>query len=813
MRTSRFLLTLAIALIPLTVAAQTTRSPLPEAGDQPALAPVPTADVVAGATLATADQAAATTEASAAAQTPQPAASQAASTLTDQTKSDYVSPPKNILDFGVRGTSISGDKGRYEPYRDMGNGLFLEKLRLSKETSNNWFMDLAGDHVGRKDQRLRASFVRPGTFNAEVQWDQIPLLSSDTTRVLYTSPSPDVLTINDAIQAQVQANTSALGALVQANAMPIDVKQRWYTGSGKAEYIATPELTLNVSFNRTNRNGTELFGGSFGHGNLIETVAPVKDQLTNSSGGAEFAQGPVLVRAGYTASLYHNDYSSLTFDNPFRAVDIASASSRGRTSLAPSDSMFTVNGLASFKMPARSRVTAYISEGTLKDAAGTPILPQTVNTATTGLAPLERTTVDGQARTSAANLTFTSRPSRDVDIDVRYRYYNYDNRTPLFSTFQRVQYDNSISTSTTASETKPYSITRKDFDADVQYSPVEAVAIGVGFSNLGNDRTYRAYGATSENVARVTLDSVGNKWFSLRTKFEHSARTATLDQEAYDEMVADGEQPGMIQFDIAPRNRNEVTVIGSAMPGANMSISVSMAAGKDDYTKSLFGLRNDQHRLYSAEFDSSPAENVTLSAAYSYRAVPGALALAPGQPGRPVHRRVAQLGRQQQRPRALDLGDGRLLEDCREDGREVQLRPQPRAVALRVPAGAGGRRDASRRIHDARHDAAAAEPAAADAQPVEPRDGRRHLRAHRPYRDRHVVPGTSRYLGERLWVRPGGQQPAGDRQRPPGRLHLRALHRQHGLGTVNGEVVDKGFWGSGVLGFPGSGSRVLRSRF
>ena len=33
------------------------------------------------------------------------------------------------IDFGVRGTTLDGDAARYERYRDLGDGLFLESRR------------------------------------------------------------------------------------------------------------------------------------------------------------------------------------------------------------------------------------------------------------------------------------------------------------------------------------------------------------------------------------------------------------------------------------------------------------------------------------------------------------------------------------------------------------------------------------------------------------------------------------------------------------------------------------------------------------
>ena len=65
------------------------------------------------------------------------------------------------IDFGVRGTSADGDAARYERYRDLGDGLFVEGLRLNR-AHNGWFMDLTADHVGRRDQRYLLDLARPG---------------------------------------------------------------------------------------------------------------------------------------------------------------------------------------------------------------------------------------------------------------------------------------------------------------------------------------------------------------------------------------------------------------------------------------------------------------------------------------------------------------------------------------------------------------------------------------------------------------------------------------------------------------------------
>lgn len=564
MRAPRLLLSSALALLPLTASAQTTpATPAPSAQPPAAVAP----------------------------------------------------SWSGVFDFGVRGTSLDGDGARYERYRDLGDGLFLEAARLSRERSG-WLLDFEAEHAGRRDQRYTASAVKPGKLEAWFRWDQIPMLLSRTTRTLYTGVGTGTLSIDDALQAQVQAQPSAIAGVFGQFANQFETRTRRHIAEAGVAYAASAAMTLKANFRHTNREGTIPFGGSFGHSSLVELPAPTQHNLTESDASAELARDPLILRAGYTGSWFHNDVTSVVFDNPFRATDSASVPSRGRLTLAPSSSFIGVNGLASVKLPHRSRATAYVSVGRLADA-GEALVPQTINTANT-TAPLDRTTVDGKAHTSSVNLNFVSRPNRHVDMNVRYRMYDYDNQTPEFAMTQRVTYDNAPSAVSPAVHTEPFSVLRHTFDADFRVIPRNGISAGVGFTRLGEDRTHRIFESTTDNVVRLTFDTVGNQWVTLRTKYEHARRRGVGIEEGERELAAIAEQPGMRHFDIAARDRNRVTILGSMTPVPNVGVSLSVAAGKDDYRESLFGLRDNTHRVYGAGVDVTPGERVILSTSYSY---------------------------------------------------------------------------------------------------------------------------------------------------------------------------------------------------
>jgi MtrB/PioB family decaheme-associated outer membrane protein len=533
-----------------------------------------------------------------------------------------------VIDVGVRGTALNGDAARYERYRDLGDGLFLQRLQVNRE-ANGWFLDLSGDNVGRRDQRFQGDFVKPGKFKGFAMWDQIPMLISRTTRTLFVeniSAEPNMLTIDDAIQAQTQANPASIVNLFNTLSVPFDTKSRRNRAQGGFEYLATPEFTVRTNIQFTDREGTLPYGGSFGHSSLVEFPAPIRHTLTDVQGNAEYSRNAILLRAGYTGSFFHNDATTAIFENPFRLTDLSTAPSRGQLSLAPSSSFVTVNGMASVRLAHRTRATAYVSVGTLKDA-GDPLMPQTVNTANL-TAPIERNYVEGEARTTGVTLTFTSRPNRYLDVNVNYRSYDYDNRTPVFSMTQRVSYDNAPSNLASPVHSEPFGVVRGTLDADVRVLPVPGVSAGVGYSRVHEKRNLRIFESTTDNVMRATVDSFSTGMFSLRTKYEHAERRGEGIEHGEAELIEIGEHPGMRHFDVAPRDRDRVTIVGTLTPTGTFSLNGSIAAGKDDYRlelprtglplEDLFGLRDNSHRVYTAGLDAVPTDRVTVGGSYSF---------------------------------------------------------------------------------------------------------------------------------------------------------------------------------------------------
>ena len=536
------------------------------------------------------------------------------------------SPANGSLDFGLRTTDVSGDPARLQRFRDIGDGAFLERARLERQGSN-WFLDVTAEHVGRRDQRYTASAKAAGKLKLLFEWDQIPLFIGRDTRTLFSVASPGVLRIADDIRQGIQAGRLQLADVV-GRASGLEVRSRRDTARLDLVYSATRALDLTLKLRTARRDGTMPWGASFGFNNAAEAPAPIDTRTTDLDAGVEWTNQHGMLRVGYDASSFTNHVGSLVWDSPWRFTDGPSGTvgSQGRLALWPSSHTRGVSAAGSMKLPAGSRFAANLAVG--RWTQNENLLPYTINTVLIN-APLQRPTAEGEAATLAMNYTFTSRPTRYVWLNARYRYYDFDNRTPPFTASGKVTMDTSQATNGHTSE--PLGYTRRNLDVDAAITPAAFTSVRVGYSRAVDDRTFRIFARTTDDVVRASVDAVAARVVTLRAIVEHAVRRgSSFDEELLDEI---GEQPMLRHFDVADRDRNRVTGLVQLTPAPFLGLSASASIGKDDYRNSGFGLRNNENRTYAFTADVTPRDEVTAGISYTrerYTARQNSRTAAPG---------------------------------------------------------------------------------------------------------------------------------------------------------------------------------------
>jgi MtrB/PioB family decaheme-associated outer membrane protein len=519
---------------------------------------------------------------------------------------DAAAQTRGSADVGVRLGDVSGDQTRFQRFRDVGDGVAVERFRFEHE-GERWLFSLRGDHAGRRDQRYMVEYLHGGKLAVSFVWDQVPQLISGDTRTLFVAEAPGTFRIDRAIQQALEANPAQLAGFVPA-ARGVDVRSRRDIAAFSLGYAATPDVDMTFNLKTTLRDGTMPWAVTFGHSNLVELPAPIDARTTDVAAGIEWANARRSLRIGYDGSLFSNYVPALVWDNPWRLTDSPTAGgSQGRAALPPGSSLHAVTAVGGLPLPARSRVTGSVTLGAWRQ--NDQLLPFTINSALA--APqLPRQTAEAQARTVAMNYSVTSRPVRMVWLNARYRYHEFDNRTPRFETPVRVRLDQAI---VAAHAPVALSSTRHNLDLDASLRPLPATSFSLAYGRAQVDRTHRIFGRTTEDVIRVSADTALARIVTVRGIVEHAERAGSrFDAEA----LPDSEQPAMRHFDLADRTRDRVTALVQVTPVPAVGISASAARGQDDYRNSGFGLRDSETTSYTVALDLVPDERINAGLSF-----------------------------------------------------------------------------------------------------------------------------------------------------------------------------------------------------
>jgi MtrB/PioB family decaheme-associated outer membrane protein len=520
-------------------------------------------------------------------------------------------------EFGGRLTSIAGDPGRFQRYRDLRSGPTLDRVRY-RRTRDAWLFGVEADHTGYRDQRYLVRVERPGRFGASFEWDQVPLFYTDITQSPFTEADA-VFALADAGQFAVQ-NGSTTAGVFSGDLRRFDTRSRRDTAALKLSYVVTRDIDLHLGLTSTARHGEQQWAASFGFSNADEVALPVRHRTNDLKAAAEWSGSRGMVRLGYDGSWFDNDVETLIWDNPLRLTDqthpnaysTGDGSSRGRMTVWPDSSAHTVSLSGSLPLPARSRAFAFASVGSwLQDQA---LLPHTINSAITPIA-LPRDTAAAEARITSMSYRVTSRPMQSLWLSAQYRLYDYDNRTPHFAVDQYVRLDGNVASSVTGGS-EPFGYTRHFTDVDASFTPFRFAALRVGYGREEDHRTFRFLDETTEQTVRASVDSTGFAWGWLRLQYDHAVRTGEgLDEQAFSDI---GEQVSLRQFDISDRARDRVTAIVQMVPAASIGVSLSVTLGQEDRPDTAFGLQDNDLRAYTLAVDVVPGDRIGGGLSYGF---------------------------------------------------------------------------------------------------------------------------------------------------------------------------------------------------
>lgn len=502
---------------------------------------------------------------------------------------------------------------KFEEYRDMSPGPFLQAFRLELRPDSVTHYELRAVDAFRRDQALAGSAHRAGLFDLRLGWDQIPHTLFSTSRMLgstsapFTLPSSLTRTLAD---TAAWKNAPYIGTL----------RKNWDVAQADLTLTPGTQNDLKAEFTNIAKSGSMPMSMSMSAVSLYREVPVALDQSVRDLKLSEsYARPRYQVQVAYDLNAFRNANESVTMDNPLLATSSPTAgSSVGRGSLPPSNLAQTFTVAGGLNLPFRTRFNSTLSYS--KRTQNEPFLPYTSNTALTDpRLATEPKSLNGDVRTLLANVTATTHPLRDVSITARYRYWDFNDRTQPFTGRQipvEVITDRSIIAIADTIEVGvrlPY--TTQNGGLEVHWQPLRQAGVQAGYAWERWDRAEDLEVATTnEYTPRLALDLAPADWVSLRASFSHSRRR----NDGYADGAANDNFDGFRRFNMADRDRNSMNMLAQFSPTDRLAFSASGDVGRDEYPNSAYGVQSDHTSVLGADVSYMAGKRLTVFGSYTY---------------------------------------------------------------------------------------------------------------------------------------------------------------------------------------------------
>ncbi len=370
------------------------------------------------------------------------------------------------------------------------------------------------------------------------------------------------------------------------------------------------------------------------------------------------------VRAGYTfktgnvhatfnRNVYNDRLDSLTIDNPFRGSDLAYTSTSvpggpasARFSTYPDNEATRGAFGVLFKLPRQTRVTGDFAFGTWTNDSA--FLPYTINSAiltssgqpANAVASLQQKSLSGKINTTSVNLGFLTRPARDLGIRLRYRSYDFKDKSARYVITGDTSGspDRAFGAADTPTAEEPYghaTANRTDtntgrFDAQVSYD-IKDLTLEGAYRNLQSSWVGRTSTSGTDNKENgYTFAAVyhAKDWVGFRGTFDQAKRTVSgfepTDVAATQGVMEDHAERKTtrsgVDIELTPSDKYGVTFAYARRNTdyPNRPNRRATSAGAPEIPNTPSGLLNAKYDIYSVDLDYTPNARGEFALFYTY---------------------------------------------------------------------------------------------------------------------------------------------------------------------------------------------------
>ncbi len=473
---------------------------------------------------------------------------------------------------------------------------------LGKDPEKAYYWNVWGYNLGLESRQLGGNLGTQGQYGLKAEYQGIPHYLSDSAKFIYDGLGGSDLVLPSSfpgINGQPPANAATLADYQRQ----YDVKQRRdiYKISGNLFFGGSLEALVNYRYDK--RDGTNMTGLTFGAGSDPRAVFvpyPVDDNTQQVEAKLRWTTDKAQLEAGYYYSRYSNSTGDFTWQNAYMNPGSWDASAGfpggyGRTSLMPDNDYHQFRLSGGYSLPFSTRITGIAAYGMSRQNES--FTPYTINNIATD--PLPRDKLDAKVDNTLLNLNVTSRPLGRLMLKARYRYNDYNNKTPtdVYNYVQADSYppavippggDTTSVNSTRLRHSHALSKTENQFDLDATYPfPMGMSLRGYyGFKRTAYSPSEDMYrDNTNDNTFGLELRKRASTLITGSLKYEFQQRRGSVfDQNRiYEGTYTPGTTEAGIfenltllrQFYAADYDQNKIKALVSLTPADAVTLSFS----------------------------------------------------------------------------------------------------------------------------------------------------------------------------------------------------------------------------------------------
>ena len=475
---------------------------------------------------------------------------------------------------------------------------------------------IKGTNLGSDNRRLEAEYQQQGSHRITVEYDQLPKSGNDNAQTIYRGVGSTTLTLPSG-----WVDTSSTSTMDLTTLQSVDLETERERFKGKVELFSGKAWDLSLTYRRDKKEGTDKIGGAIGDvsgGDPAQLVSllgasslpePI-DQVTNQAELVlNYQQPHYQLQATLHASLFENEFQSLTWENPFTVTNGPGTGDNGQLSLAPDNQFYQASLSGGYQFTPTTRLSGVISSGIMLQDEN--FLPYSIESGLGGALP--RNSPDAEVVLNAASLRLTSRPARNVRLKAAYRYNERDNNTPR-SSYTPVVIDHHVVSHSFTNE--PYSYRKHNLDLSGFYRLNKVVDLGLEYDFDQVERWQAEVEESQEHTLGGILKFNPTGPWDTSLTLRHGIRDGGTYTPYSDPDTTTN--PLLRKYHLADRIRDKASLSLNYLPKESLSFNGRLDYSQDDYDDTLVGLMESKEYSAALDVNWNPRKDTTAYGFINY---------------------------------------------------------------------------------------------------------------------------------------------------------------------------------------------------